>query len=121
MAMPKFLKTVFEAVAKAFEPPVNMMSNGTVNYISEEVRAKTDFDVACYDSRAVNMRQNVGLVIPEGADEAKVEEAAEVFMLAAMDRGERVMPDNLIIYSAEKSPGEPSRLVQPRVPFRFFK
>lgn len=121
MALPKFLTRIWEEVARAFAAPLNMMSAGTVQHIQEQVRAKTDFDVACFDSRAVNMRKDVGLVVPDDVSEDQLKSVVDIFMVAAAEKGEIIQPEKVILYSADNPPATPSRFVQPRVPYRLFK
>jgi len=75
------------------------------------VRAKTAFDVACVDTRQVNGRKNVGLVIDLKNPVADVADAQDVFIAAAKDRNIILTRGQVVFYTPDSAP-RMSRIVQ---------
>lgn len=98
--------------ALAGKPPVNAMSAYDVQHIQRRVRAETAFDVACMDTRAVNGRKNVGLVVPEATAPDVLAKAEDIFLEAAKERGLTLTREKILHY-VPGSIGPVSRFVQP--------
>lgn len=104
----KKMKTAF-----AGDTPVNSMDAHDVAHIQKRVRDATPFDVAAMDTRMVNGRRDVGLIMPEDTPEAAAQAAEDVFIEAAKERGIELTRGQVLHYV----PGTttlPGRLVQPR-------
>ena len=102
-------------------PDFNNMTAQQVGRVQEKLRAGAPgFDVACYDTRFVNVRKNVGLVVPKDASEDQVQEAAAVFLAAAKEVDENQRQDSVILYQEGNAPA-PSRFVQEAKPARVLK
>lgn len=119
------LKRAWERTVEFFTPTpaLNYMSCGQVAFVQQAVRDNTEgFDVACFDTRAINTRRDVGLEVPKGASEDDVSAAAKIFLDAAKEWDARWDKTEVILYEAEKSPGMPSRfkIVGP-TPYRILK
>lgn len=108
------LKSIWKKFVKAFEfaPSVNAMDAYDVAYIDQKVRAETPFSVGCMDTRLVNGRRNVGLVLPETTPAEEVARAEDIFIAAAKEKGIEITRDKILRYV----PGtitKPGRAVQP--------
>jgi hypothetical protein len=108
------LKSAWKKFTKFFTvtPPVNSMMASDVAYIQEKISAQTAFKVACMDTRLVNGRRNVGLVMDPSTPADEVTKAQDLFIAAAKERNIELTRDQVIRYVPG---GEPhvSRLVQP--------
>lgn len=108
------IKEAFQKLGRAIAgpPPVNSMMSGDVAYIQTKVREATGFDVGCQDTRLVNGRKNVGLIMPETTPAADVTKAEDVFIAAAKERNIELTREQVIHY-VPGTISPPSRLVQP--------
>lgn len=88
----KFCKAV------AGTPPVNSMDCYDVGHISKKVQEATGFEVQCQDSRLVNGRKNVGIVMPPDTPADKVKQAEDTFVAAAAERGLTLTREQVIHY-----------------------
>jgi hypothetical protein len=113
-AMKFSLKEAFKKLDRALfgPPPVNSMMVSSVQHIQKAVREATGFDVGCQDTRIVNGRKNVGLIMPETTPADQVTKAEDVFIAAAKERGIELTREQVIRY-VPGTISPPSRLVQP--------
>ena len=93
-------------------PPVNCMTNDTVRYIQQKVRDQTGFEVICMDTRMVNVRKNVGIVMPTDTPAATVAKAEDAFIAAAQAKGEKIERQQVLHY-VPGSKSSVGRLVLP--------
>lgn len=109
------LTNAWKKVKDAFagQTPINSMDAYDVAHIQKRVRDATPFDVAAMDTRMVNGRRDVGLIMPEDTPEESARAAEDVFIAAAKERGLDLARGQVLRYV----PGTttlPGRLVQPR-------
>ena len=88
----KFCKAV------AGTPPINSMSCYDVGYISKKVEEATGFEVQCRDTRGVNWRMNVGIVMPQDTPADKVKQAEDTFIAAAAERNITLTREQVVHY-----------------------
>lgn len=108
------LKEAWQKFCKAINgtPPVNSMSAYDVGYIKTKVQEATGFDVGCQDTRIVNGRKNVGLIMAQDTPADKVAAAEDAFIAAAAERKIALTREQVIHY-VPGTISPPSRLVQP--------
>lgn len=102
----KFVKSLKGA------PSINYMTAYDVAHIDKKVREQTSFEVACFDTRIVNGRRNVGLVIDPSTPADIVAKAEDVFLAAAAERNLNLTREQIIRY-VPGTTSKPGRLVQP--------
>jgi hypothetical protein len=108
------IKEAFKKLGRAIAGPesINSMSAYDVIHIQKAVREQTSFDVGCQDTRLVNGRKNVGLIMPETTPAADVTKAEDVFIAAAKERNIELTREQVIHY-VPGTISPPSRFVQP--------
>jgi hypothetical protein len=95
------LKEIWSKLSSAIkvQEPVNTMTAQDVIFIQKKVREQTAFDVNCMDTRTINGRKNVGLIIPETAGSYDIAKAQDVFIAAAKERGIAIERQNIVRYA----------------------
>jgi len=108
------IKDVWKKVTKTFSGalPPGCMNASDVQYIDQKVREETNFSVACMDTRMIDVRKNVGLVMPVSTPAEEVIKAEDVFISAAKDRG-IVIDRKDIPHYAPGTISKPDRNIKP--------
>lgn len=89
-----------------------LMDVSTIQYIHKKVYEQTGFKVVCQDTRNIDLRKNVGLVIPKNASTEALTKAEDVFIAAAKDKGITIERQNIVRY-APNTISPPSRNINP--------
>ncbi|MAH05530.1 MAG: hypothetical protein CL561_08225 [Alphaproteobacteria bacterium] len=116
MSLKEKLGDVWRKVVSAFEQEeriiYNQMPRITAYTLRDDIVHLTNgFDVACFPLGRYSPEsvQNVGLVVPSGACEVDIKNAAQLFSGKAKEYCPDLDMQEVILYDAETSPGMPSR------------